>query len=52
MFRHPFAGLALGLGDLVGGHLASGYIRVYLRVIVALVRRKDEPHVRMHEIQW
>ena len=32
MLRYPFAGHALGLGNLVGGHLAGDDITVFLRL--------------------
>ena len=42
MPRHPFAGHALGLGDLVRGHALGGYITACLRHIVTLRGSGDE----------
>jgi len=50
MLCHPFAGHALGLGDLVGGHLASGDIPSMLRLFVTLQSRKMGPHVRQYDV--
>lgn len=50
MLFHPFAGQALGLGELVGGHQLGGIIPVFLCALVALRGRKAGPHVRKHEI--
>jgi len=41
MLRHPFAGHALGLGDLGGGHLASGLVPVFPRRRVTLFGSQD-----------
>ncbi len=46
MLRHPIAGHALGLGDLVGGHAFGDYLSAVLRLFVTLRDRKAEPHVR------
>ena len=40
MLRHPLAGHALGLGDLVGGQLGGEVISGFLRVLVTLRERK------------
>lgn len=50
MLFQPFAGHSLGLNDLVGGQLASGYIPAFLRLLVTLRGRKAEPHVRKNII--
>jgi hypothetical protein len=42
MLRHPFAGHALCLGDLVGGHLLGDRIPVCQRHIVTLRGSGDE----------
>ena len=40
MLRHPLAGHALGLGDLVRGQLGGEVISGFLRVLVTLRERK------------
>ncbi len=48
MLGHPFAGHALGFGDLVAGHRPGEIIPVVLRILVTLCGSEVEPHIRKH----